>query len=69
MRWKRRSPGRRELVAQKRRLEDEIRAATADLRGAQRRGTDTGVVERRLAELRDRHYQTRLAIDRADLDS
>lgn len=68
MRWRRRRrPTRTELIDKKHTLEGEISGVAADVQRAQRLGRNTGELETRLTRLRDEHYQTRLAIDRAEL--
>ena len=67
--WKRRSPGRTELVEKKRRLQEAINEATAEVRRLRNAGRPTAAAEARLLKLRDEFVQTRLAIDRAPLDS
>ncbi len=65
--WLRRQPpGRAELVERKHRLEGEINTLVAEARRRRGRGEDPGDVERRLAQARQRHYQTRLEIDRTE---
>lgn len=69
MRWFRRRPSSRTaLIERKRRLEGEINVLGTELRRLQARGADTAALERRLASARERHYETRLQIDRAELD-
>lgn len=65
----RRRPGRAELIERKRQLEGEISGLQNELRRMQARGADTAALERRLATAQVRHYETRLEIDRTDLDS
>ena len=67
--WKRRSPTRSELIERKRRLQEQINAAAAEVRRLQNAHQPTEGAEARLAELRDEFVQTRLAIDRAPHDS
>lgn len=67
MRWRRRRPSRAELIERKHRLEGEINALTAEVRRQQRAGEATAELEASLARLRDRHYRTRLEIDRTPL--
>lgn len=65
--WFTREPaGRTELIERKHRLEGEIAMLASEARSRRRRGEDTGEVDRRLARARERHYQTRLDIDRAE---
>ncbi len=61
----RRRPGRAELIEQKRQLEGEINVLRGELRRLQARGADTAALEQRLASALQRHYETRLRIDRA----
>ena len=67
--WRRRRPGRAELIDRKHRLAGEITMLSAEVRRLQARGQPSAVAERRLEQARSRHYQTRLEIDQADPDS
>ena len=58
--------GRTELIERKHRLEGEIAILASEARSRRQRGEDTGEVDRRLARARERHYRTRLDIDRAE---
>ncbi len=64
--WRRRRPSRAELIDRKHALEHEIRSLAADVERRRARNQPTGDADARLARLRSRHYQTRLAIDRAE---
>jgi hypothetical protein len=64
-----RRPSRADLVERKRRLEGEINALRSELRRVHASGSDAAALEQRLAAIRQRHYETRLEIDRADPDS
>jgi len=67
MRWlKRKRSGRAELIERKHQLEGEIRVLVAELHRRQARNEAVGDIEMRLTEARNRHYQTRLEIDRAE---
>jgi hypothetical protein len=66
MPWPRHPPTRAELIDRKHALEHEMRALATDLERRRSRGESVGDAEGRLARLRSRHYQTRLAIDRAE---
>ena len=67
--WRRRRrPGRAELIDLKHRLAGEIRMLDAELRSRQRSGRPTGDVQRRLELTRNRHFETRLEIDRAEFE-
>lgn len=65
---RRRKPTRTELIERKHRLEGEINTLQAELRRQSMRGDDTALTESRLARARQRHYETRLEIDRASPD-
>ena len=65
---RRRRPGRRELIERKHQLAGEITALSNEIRRRQARGQPSGDLDRRLEQLRSRHYQTRLDIDRAGFD-
>ena len=64
--FQRERPGRTELIERKHRLEGEIAVLSSQARQIRSRGEDASDVERRLAQARERHYQTRLQIDRAE---
>lgn len=66
---RRKRSSRAQLVQRKHTLEGEINALRAELRRQRLRGDDTTKVERRLARAQQRHYQTRLEIDRTARDS
>lgn len=65
---RRKRPGRTELVQRKHRLEGEINVLRSELRRRTGRGLDTADVERRLEQAQERHFQTRLEIDRTSSD-
>ena len=63
--WKKRTyPTRAELIERKHQLEGQINVLAAELRRRSARGEPTDSIETRLDQLRDRHHQTRLLIDR-----
>ncbi|MEM9564110.1 MAG: hypothetical protein AAGA93_15930 [Actinomycetota bacterium] len=64
--WRRRRPSRGELIDRKHALEHEIRSLAADVRRRRSRNEPVADAEARLAGLRSRQYQIRLAIDRAE---
>ena len=66
---RRRSPSRRELLNRKRRLQEEINEAVAEVRSLQSSQRPTAEAEARLAKLRDEFVRTRLAIDQAPPDN
>lgn len=68
MRWRRRRQGRAELIDRKHRLEGEINVLRAELRRSQHAGENTDEIERRLTAAQQRHYETRLQIDRTSPD-
>jgi hypothetical protein len=61
---KRRSPSRAELVERKHQLEGQINVLAAELKRLSARGEPTDGLEAQLDQLRNRHFQTRLQIDR-----
>ena len=65
---RRKRPARGQLVERKHLLEGEIATLRAELRRRRRRNQDTADIERRLARAQQRHYQTRLEIDRTAPD-
>ena len=65
--WKKRKgPSRAELVDRKHQLEGQINVLAAELKRLGARGEPTDALEARLDQLRNRHHQTRLQIDRTD---
>jgi hypothetical protein len=65
---RRKRQSRASLIERKHRLEGEINVLRSELRRRQRRSHDTADVERRLAQAQQRHFQTRLEIDRTAPD-
>ncbi len=59
------SESRERLIERKHALEGEITTLAAEVRRLRRRGEPVDRLEVRLTRLRNDHFQTRLAIDRA----
>jgi hypothetical protein len=63
--WKRRaSPTRAELIERKHQLEGQINVLASELKRRSTQGEPTDSLETHLDQLRNRHHQTRLLIDR-----
>lgn len=67
LRWLRRDrPNRAALIERKHELEGQIRLLATEVERLRNRDASTVHAESRLAHLRNLHYRTRQAIDRAD---
>jgi hypothetical protein len=62
------SASRETLIERKHVLEGEITTLASEVRRLRQRGEAVERLEARLTKLRNEHYQTRLAIDRAGAD-
>jgi hypothetical protein len=64
-RWKKqKAPTRAELIDRKHQLEGQINVLAAELKRLSARNEPVDNLESRLDQLRNRHHQTRLQIDR-----